>query len=58
MRLLEENPEEDWVDYISVGGWDAVVLSHVGKDYRRWSRPAGRRCTRRRPWPTRRSPRR
>ena len=41
MRVLEENPGEEWVDFILHGGPDRVVLSHTGADYRRWVK-AGR----------------
>lgn len=38
MRLLKEYPDEERVDYISVGGLDAVILSYTGAEYRQWVR--------------------
>ena len=38
MRLLEENPDEEWVDFISTRGPDRVVFSHEGAEYRKWVR--------------------
>ena len=37
MRMLEENAEEEWVDFISVGP-DGVVVSYEGEEYRQWVR--------------------